>query len=108
MVGRAQIAVVFVSRRTMTHDEDYARMAARMEELVLDQPGFVHMVSVRDPSTRQGITVAYFTDEESVLAWKAQVDHAEAQRRGIEEFYESYEVTVARIERQYGHTAALP
>jgi heme-degrading monooxygenase HmoA len=102
MTARAQIAVVFVSRRALTHDDEYADMAQRMEELVHDQPGFVDMVSVRDPLTRQGITVAYFEDEESVAAWKAQAEHVEAQRRGVADFYESYDVTVAQIVRQYG------
>ncbi|MEI6361018.1 MAG: antibiotic biosynthesis monooxygenase [Actinomycetes bacterium] len=105
MTGRAQIAVVFVSRRTVTHDDEYARMAQRMDELVHDQPGFVDMVSVRDPVTRQGITVAYFTDEESVRLWKAHAEHAEAQRQGIADFYEAYEVTVAQVVRQYGFAA---
>ena len=105
MAPRSQIAVVFVSRRTAHHDADYADMAARMEELVRDHRGFVDLVSVRDPVTRQGITVAYFEDEDSVAAWKAHVDHAEAQRRGIADFYESYDVTVAHISRQYGYRA---
>ncbi len=102
MVPSAQIAVVFVSRRTPAHKDDYARTAMRMEELVHGQPGFVDLVSVRDPVTRQGITVAYFEDEASVAAWKAHVEHVEAQRRGVADFYESYDVTVAHIVRQYG------
>jgi heme-degrading monooxygenase HmoA len=104
MTPRAQIAVVFTSRRTSSHDDEYAAMASCMEELVHGHPGFVDMVSVRDPVTRIGVTVAYFEDEESVIGWKANLDHAEAQRRGIADFYESYEVTVARIVRQYGHS----
>lgn len=95
------IAVIFTSRRTVSHDEEYGRTAARMEELVADQPGFERMVSVRDPVTREGVTVAYFADEESVRAWKGQPDHAEAQRRGIADFYEEYEVTVAVVVRSY-------
>jgi predicted 3-demethylubiquinone-9 3-methyltransferase (glyoxalase superfamily)/heme-degrading monooxygenase HmoA len=99
------IAVVFVSRRTTTHDAEYAALAARMEELARQQPGFVEMVSVRDQVTRQGITVAYFDDEESARAWKANPEHAEAQRRGITDFYEDYDVTVASILRQYSSSA---
>lgn len=95
------VAVVFTSRRTATHDAEYAAMAARMDELVRDQPGFLRMSSVRDPRTREGITVAWFADEESVRAWKAHVEHAEAQRRGVANFYEEYQVTVATVEREY-------
>lgn len=99
------VAVVFTSRRTSTHDAEYAAMASHMEELVRDQPGFIRMTSVRDPRTREGITVAWFTDEESVRAWKAHVEHAEAQRRGITDFYEEYQVTVATVEREYRWTS---
>ena len=95
------VAVVFTSRRTPTHDEEYAAMAARMDALVRDQPGFIRMSSVRDPQTREGITVAWFEDDESVRAWKAHVEHAEAQRRGVADFYEEYQVTVATVDREY-------
>ena len=96
------VTVVFTSRRTATHDDEYAAMAARMDELVRDQPGFLRMTSVRDPRTREGITVAWFADEESVRAWKSHVEHLEAQRRGVAEFYEEYQVTVATVDREYG------
>ena len=51
------VAVIFTSRRTADHDEEYAVMAARMDELVREQPGFISITSVRDPLTREGVTV---------------------------------------------------
>jgi heme-degrading monooxygenase HmoA len=96
------VAVIFTSRRTPDHDDDYARMAARMDELVRTQPGFVSVTSVRDPRTREGITVACFADEEAVRAWREHPEHAQAQRRGIADFYEEYHVRVATIDREYG------
>jgi heme-degrading monooxygenase HmoA len=106
MDPRAQIAVVFVSHRTSEHDDDYAEMADRMEHLAREQPGFVDIVSVRDPVSRIGITVAYFEDEASVLAWKRHPEHREAQRRGVADFYEQYSVTVAEVQRHYAFPAA--
>jgi len=105
MPDRPLISVVFVSRRRADHDDEYGEMAERMEILVREQPGFVDLVSVRDPVTRRGITVAYFEDEASVAAWKANPEHAEAQRLGVADFYESYDVTVAEVRRQYGFPA---
>ena len=96
------VIVVFTSRRTAAHDDEYAEMAHRMEELAALQPGFLRMASVRDPLTREGITVSYFEDEESVRYWKQNVEHLEAQRRGISDFYEEYGVTVATVTREYG------
>jgi hypothetical protein len=45
------IAVIFTSRRTPDHDEEYAVMAARMDQLVREQPGFISITSVRNPQT---------------------------------------------------------
>jgi heme-degrading monooxygenase HmoA len=98
------VVVVFTSRRSTTHDEEYEARSARMTELVRGHPGFIEMTSVRDPRTREGVTVAYFEDEESVRAWKAHAEHAEAQSRGIAALYEDYHVTVATVTRQYGMT----
>ena len=95
------VAVIFSSRRTPAHDDEYAAMAARMDELARQQPGFLEIVSVRDPVTRLGISVSYFADEESARAWKAHPEHREAQRQGAADFYEDYRVTVAEVVREY-------
>jgi heme-degrading monooxygenase HmoA len=98
------VAVIFTSIRTHQHDENYERWSNRMAELVREQPGFIDFVSARDPITRLGITVAYFTNEESVLKWKANAEHLEAQRLGRNDFYESYSVKVATVYREYEMT----
>ena len=95
------VAVIFSSTRTHHHNEDYERWSNRMAELVREQAGFLDFVSARDPVTRLGITVAYFVDEESVLAWKVNTEHLEAQRLGRRDFYESYSVKVAKVYREY-------
>lgn len=97
----SHVAVIFTSTRTHEHDEDYAHWSKRMAELVREQPGFIDFVSARDPVTRLGITVAYFADEDSVLKWKADREHLEAQRLGRTDFYESYSVKVATVYREY-------
>lgn len=92
-------AVIFTSRRSGI-DEGYAQVAQRMEELAAGRPGFLGIESVRDAS--QSITVSYWTDEQVIRAWKADLEHAEAQRLGRERWYERYRVRVARVERDYG------
>ena len=93
--------VVFVSRRSGADAEGYGAMAERMEQLARAQPGFVGMHSVRGEDG-VGITVCYWQSAEAIAAWKRDVGHAAAQQRGRERWYESYAVTVARVERQYG------
>jgi heme-degrading monooxygenase HmoA len=96
-------AVIFTSRRTADDDDGYDAMAQRMDDLARRQPGFLGVESVRQ-ADRLGITVSYWTTEAAVAAWKAEVEHREAQRLGVERWYEYYSLQVARVERAYGFT----
>jgi heme-degrading monooxygenase HmoA len=49
-----------------------------------------------------GITVCYWEFEQSIAAWKRNVDHASAQQQGKSTWYSDYNVTIAKVERQYG------
>jgi heme-degrading monooxygenase HmoA len=92
-------AVIFVSKRT-AGDRGYAEMANRMVELGSGMAGFLGIDSVRDESGA-GITVSYWKDEESIAAWRAHAEHLVAQERGRSEWYEAYDLHVARVERSY-------
>jgi heme-degrading monooxygenase HmoA len=91
------IAVIFTSTRT-DGDHGYAVMAASMEALARDQPGFLGIESARDSL---GITVSYWTDQRAAHAWKQVAAHLVAQRLGREIWYQDYRVRVATVEREY-------
>ncbi|QLF70079.1 antibiotic biosynthesis monooxygenase [Peteryoungia desertarenae] len=91
--------VCFSSQRT-AGDDGYGAMAESMVALAKQQPGFLGMESVRG-ADGFGITNSYWTDEASILAWKAVVSHQAAQRLGRERWYEDYRVIVAKVERAY-------
>ena len=95
------VAVIFHSVRRDVDDEGYTEMAERMELLAAQQPGYLGVRSVRDPQTREGITVSYWRDDASARAWKAVAEHLVAQRRGREEWYAEYDVIVAEVIRAY-------
>lgn len=97
------VAVIFTSTRTEGDDDAYAAAAARMVELAAGQPGYEGIESVRDPVTRRGVTVSYWTDDESARAWKGVAEHLIAQEAGRERWYSSYEVVVAEVTRTYRH-----
>jgi heme-degrading monooxygenase HmoA len=99
--GRDYIAVIFSSVRT-SGDGGYEAMSLRMEELARVQPGFLGMESVRDAVGR-GITVSYWTDEESIARWKRDVEHTVAQELGRSRWYESYALRVCRVLRTGRH-----
>lgn len=100
-IAPAAIAVIFTSTRTDQFDDEYRGVAEAMDDLARRQPGFLAVESVRDPSTRRGVTVSYWVDEESAVAWKQVAEHLEAQRAGRERFYSDYSVVVARVTRSY-------
>jgi heme-degrading monooxygenase HmoA len=93
-------AVIFSSQRT-EGDLGYGSMADRMLELASAQPGFLGVESARD-AQGFGITVSYWKDEASIAAWKANAEHAVAQRLGHERWYEAFHLRVCRVEREAG------
>ncbi|MCF3125714.1 antibiotic biosynthesis monooxygenase family protein [Streptomyces luteocolor] len=93
-------AAVFTSVRAES-PEGYAETSARMDELVAQVPGFLGTESARTPGGI-GITVSYFRDEEALRAWRSDLEHQAAQRRGRDEWYESYVLHVAKVERSHG------
>jgi heme-degrading monooxygenase HmoA len=93
------VAVIFTSLRTEEDDEGYAAMAARMEELGAEQPGYLGIESVRDGL---GITVSYWRTEADARAWKQVAEHLGAQHLGQQQWYRAYRVRVAVVQRDYG------
>jgi heme-degrading monooxygenase HmoA len=93
-------AVIFSSQRT-AGDQGYGAMAERMLELAARQPGFLGVESARD-AEGFGITVSYWRDEAAIAAWKAEGEHAVAQRLGREQWYATFRLRICRVEREYG------
>ncbi|MDK8462028.1 antibiotic biosynthesis monooxygenase [Marinobacter sp. SS13-12] len=91
-------AVIFSSHRT-DGDNGYAEMAARMAELAAQQPGYLGMESAREGL---GITVSYWESLEAIRNWKQNAEHQEAQRLGHQQWYSSFRVRIAKVEREYG------
>lgn len=91
--------VTFSSRRT-EGDQGYGDMAALMAELAARQPGYLGVESARG-ADGFGITNSFWVDEDSIRAWKRDVDHLAAQMKGRETWYAHYEVRIGRIDRAY-------
>ena len=82
-------------------DNGYGATAQRMAELAATMPGYLGMETTRD-AQGFGITLAFFGTEEHIANWKRQSEHLAAQERGRTEWYERYELRVAKVERAYG------
>ncbi|WP_426157593.1 antibiotic biosynthesis monooxygenase family protein [Pseudomonas sp. TSRC2-2] len=92
-------AVIFTSTRT-EGDNGYAAAAQRMAELVLEQPGFLGVESVR-AADGVGITVSYWQSEAAILAWRDHPEHRLIQARGRSAWYSAFHTRVCRVEREY-------
>jgi heme-degrading monooxygenase HmoA len=91
-------AVIFASIK-VEDDEGYAELSQRLQELTVDQPGFLGMDSAR---VDIGITVSYWKDIESIKRWKQNSEHLVAQKLGREQWYERYKIRIAKVEHEYG------
>jgi heme-degrading monooxygenase HmoA len=98
-VGPGTFAVIFTNQQNANPD-GYAETAGRMVDLVGQQPGFIGIESVRDESGF-GITVSYWETEEAIRAWKRNAEHQDAQERGRQDWYVSFDLRICRVERAY-------
>lgn len=92
-------AVIFTAQRTAT-DQGYDAMATQMVEMAAQQAGYLGHESTRDDAGL-GITVSYWQDEASLVAWKDVAQHLLAQKLGKTRWYEHYTLRIAKVERAY-------
>ena len=90
-------AVIFTSERT-EGDNGYGDMAARMDELARQQPGYLGIESAREGL---GITVSYWESLEAIRNWKQNSEHLVAQQKGRGEWYAAYKTRICKVERDY-------
>ncbi|MCK5070801.1 MAG: antibiotic biosynthesis monooxygenase [Desulfocapsa sp.] len=96
-------AVIFTSHRT-DGDRGYGKMADKMVQLASCQSGFLGFESARESV---GITVSYWSDLNSIEAWKQNVEHAAAQKQGKAIWYEEFKVRICKVESDYGFSREL-
>lgn len=100
------IVLLFKSQlRTDIDAQDYQATRARMMDLVGKIPGFVSYKTFR-ADDGETLAIAKFNSEDALEAWRNHPEHVAVQRRGHEEFYESYWIQVCRTARDYGWSRA--
>jgi len=91
-------AVIFTSRRTTGQDCEYDETAALMEQLAEQIPGYLGIESARGRDGL-GITVSYWATLEAIASWREHPDHLEAKSKGRTDWYEWYELRIARVDK---------
>jgi heme-degrading monooxygenase HmoA len=92
-------SVIFSSLRT-PGEHGYGYMADRMLALAAQQDGYLGVESVRGEDGF-GITVSYWQSLEAIRQWRAHAEHRIAQETGQTQWYQHFEVRIARVERAY-------
>jgi heme-degrading monooxygenase HmoA len=91
-------------------DVDEVAYGAAFEEmmaLVADIPGFVRFQGFSGEDGTE-LAVAHFENEEAVKRWREQPQHVATRERGRNEFFESYDITIAVVSRQYSWRRGEP
>jgi heme-degrading monooxygenase HmoA len=95
-----EIVVLFSAKLRPDADEDsYEALNARLESLVREVPGFIDVTDYRSEDGEE-IGLVRFASAEALRAWATHPEHVAAQQRGREEFYESYRIQIASVERE--------
>ncbi len=86
---------IFRSRVREEGAEAYGPVAQRMVELVEGVPGF-RGIKTFTADDGERVSIFEFESLEASDAWRANLEHLDAQKRGREEFYADYELVVCR------------
>jgi heme-degrading monooxygenase HmoA len=94
------VVTIFRSRLRPEHREEYERWAEKINAIAEEMPGFISIKTfVADDGER--VSLVEFESEETMLAWRNQPDHREAQELGRKLFYAEYRIQVCQPVRDY-------
>jgi heme-degrading monooxygenase HmoA len=85
---------VFRSRLRPGVEEPYQEVAAQMSAFVRSMNGFIDQTFYRSEDGER-VTIVRFRDRDSHRAWAQHPEHLAAQRRGREDFYSWYDISVS-------------
>lgn len=95
-----QTVVIFISQGSGEDREGYAAAAARMNELAAQQPGYRGVDHIGSEAGIS-VTLSYWADEASAVAWRKEPEHTAAREEGRGRWYDWYTLHVADIARSY-------
>lgn len=89
------VLTIFRSRLKAGAEEEYRQWAERISRLAATMPGYAaHKIFVAEDGER--VTLVEFADEETQRAWARHPEHVAAQKKGREDFYAEYRITVCK------------
>ena len=80
-------------------DDTYYELAKRMRELAIQKYACSEFTAVTEETNE--IAISYWKSLDDIKAWKQDSEHLVAQEMGMNKWYESYQVQVVKILREY-------
>lgn len=96
-----KIILFRIQTRRDVDEAEYTAAFEEMYELVTQMPGFISLDSFSNEMGEE-LAVARFDSDEHLREWRDLPAHKATQLRGREEFFDSYRITVADLDREYG------
>ena len=94
--------VVIFTAKLKQLDECYYETAAKLKEVAFNQYNCIKFISCTEGDLE--ISTSYWHSLEDIKNWKQHAEHLHAQVKGKQEWYESYEVQVTEVLREYRHS----
>jgi heme-degrading monooxygenase HmoA len=100
-----EIVLFHVKTREGLDQQEYQKAFERMLELVSESPGFVSIEGFTGEDGSE-LAVARFESADAIALWRDQPEHVRTRQRGRDEFFASYDITIATVWKQYDWTAS--
>ncbi|MFS7180598.1 antibiotic biosynthesis monooxygenase [Serratia proteamaculans] len=96
------IAVLFEADAVPEHQARYFQLAAELKPLLAEIDGFISIERFVSMTTAGKIlSLSWRETEESVLAWKKNLQHQAAQSEGRNSIFSFYRIRVVQVLRDY-------
>lgn len=95
-----EIVLFRIRTRPDVDEAAYGEAFEHLLERVNEVPGFVDITGYTGEDGSE-LAVARFETPEAIARWRDDPDHAATRRRGREEFFDAYDITIATVWRHY-------
>ncbi len=99
--AKGSYVVIFRAEPRSDIADDYLDTVRNLRNKALDEYGCTEFVYATTPEGHE-VAISFWPDEDSIRAWKAELEHRDAQRRNAR-WYAAYRIQVGEIHRDYAH-----
>ena len=77
-------AVIFEVEINQERKDEYLKIASILKVQLVNQKGFISVERFQSLiDEKKLLSLSYWKDQESILAWKKNIDHMSAQKKGL-------------------------